>query len=152
MTQIRIVDLEPQQTAIVGEQVPVDRLTDFFDRAFSTVMAVTSRQGVMVTGPPFALYHGTPTETVDVEAGFPTASALEAEGDVRPGALAAGRAVEAMHVGPYDTLAQTYEEVVRWAREQGLQPGRDMWEEYLTDPTADSDPATWRTRVLVPVT
>ncbi len=152
MTQLRIVDLEPRQTAVVREQVPLDQLTDFFGRAFSTVMEVAGRHGVMVTGPPFALYHGTPAETVDVEAGFPTASTLEPDDGVGPGSLPAGRAVEAMHVGPYDTLSQTYDEAVRWARQQGLQPRRDMWEEYLTDPAADSDPATWLTRVLLPVT
>ena len=152
MTEIRIVDLEQQPTAVVSEQVPMDALTEFFGRAFSTVMEVTGRQGVMVTGPPFALYHGVPTETIDVEAGFPTTAAVEADGDVRPGVLPAGRAAVAVHVGPYDTLSQTYDEVMRWVVDQGLTPGWDMWEEYLTDPSADSDPATWRTRVLCPVT
>ena len=152
MTQIQLVDLESQSTAVVREQVPVNRLTEFFDHAFSSVMAVTGRQGVVVTGPPFALYHGIPTETVDVEAGFPTASSLEAEGDVRLGSLPAGRAVEAMHVGSYETLSQTYDEAMSWAHEQGLRPGTDMWEQYLTDPGAEPDPASCRTRVILTVT
>jgi effector-binding domain-containing protein len=152
MTDIGIVELEPQPTAVVGELVPLDKLTDFFGRAFSEVMAATGRQGVAVTGPPFALYHGVPTDTVHVEAGFPTSSEVEADGDVRPGVLPGGRVVEALHVGSYDTLSQTYDAVVRWAVERGLKPGSDMWEQYLTDPSDDSDPSSWRTRVLCPVT
>ena len=152
MTEIRIVDLEQQPTAVVSEQVPMDALTEFFGRAFSTVMEVTGRQGVMVTGPPFALYPGVPTETIAVEAGFPTTAVVEADGDVRPGVLPAGRAAEAVHVGPYDTLSQTYEEIMRWVVDQGLTSGWDMWEQYLTDPGSEPDPATWRTRVFCPVT
>ena len=151
MTQMRMVDLEQQATAVVGEQVTKDGLSDFFDHAFATVMAVTGRQGLPVTGPPFALYRGLPAETIDVEAGFPTASVVEAEADVRPGVIPACRAVEALHVGSYDTLSQTYDDVLRWAGEQGLRQAGPMWEQYLTDPSVDSDPATWRTRVLVPV-
>jgi effector-binding domain-containing protein len=152
MTQINLVDLEEQKTAVLHEQVAMSALPEYFDRAFSTVVAVMDRQGVEVVGPPFALYHGIPTDTVDVEAGFPTASAVEVSDGVRPGTLPAGRAVEAVHVGPYDTLSQTYDEVMRWIQEQGLSPGTDMWEHYLTDPSTEPDPATWRTRLLCPVT
>ena len=148
---MRILDLEEQPTAVVGEQVAKDGLSDFFDHAFTTVMAVTGRQGLAVTGPPFALYRGMPAETLDVEAGFPTASVVEAEADVRPGVIPACRAIEALHVGSYDTLSQTYDTVLEWAGEQGLQQAGPMWEQYLTEPSADSDPATWRTRVFVPV-
>jgi len=64
------------------------------------------------------------------------------------GVLPAGRAAEAMHVGPYDTLSQTYDEVMRWVQEHGMHPGTDMWEYYLSDPSTEPDPASWRTRVL----
>ena len=86
-----------------------------------------------------------------MDAGFPVTSAVEASDEVRASVLPAGRAVEATHIGPYDTLAQTYGEMMRWTAEQGLQPGTDMWEQYLTDPETEPDPAKWRTRVLCPI-
>ena len=151
MTEMRIVELEQQAVAVVADEVPMTAIADFVGEAFSSVMAVAARQGVTVTGPPFTRYRGAPTTTVEVEAGFPTSSFVRAEDDVRPGVLPACRAVEAMHVGPYDTLARTYDEAMGWAGEQGLHSGADMWEEYLTDPSSEPDPATWRTRVLIPV-
>ena len=154
MTQIRVVELEEQPTAVLGEKVPMADLTEFFGRAFATVLEVLGQQGVQVAGPPFAMYHGTPSDTVDVDAGFPVTSAVEAveasEG-VRASVLPPGRAAEATHIVPYDTLAQTYDEMMRWILEHGLEPGTDMWEQYLTDPSADSDPTSWRTRVVCPV-
>jgi hypothetical protein len=35
---------------------------------------------------------------------------------------------------------------------EGLVPGEEMWEEYLSGPDTHPDPGTWRTRVVVPVT
>ena len=112
---MRVVDLEEQPTAVVAEAVALEGLSAFFEHAFMSVMAVTGRQGTPVTGPPFALYRSMPTQTVDVEAGFPTASVVEPEDGVRAGVLPACRAVEAMHLGSYDTLSETYDKALFWA-------------------------------------
>ncbi len=58
-----------------------------------------------MTGPPVALYHGRPGDTVDVEAGFPVAAQVAPDGEVEPGELPGGPAVEMVHEGPYETLA-----------------------------------------------
>ena len=84
-------------------------------------------------------------------AGFPVAAAITASGDVVASRLPAGQVVEAVHVGPYDTLEQTYREVEAWIAEQGLRGTDVMWESYLSDPGAEPDPATWRTLVCGPV-
>ncbi|MFP5368097.1 MAG: hypothetical protein ACLGIS_14875, partial [Actinomycetes bacterium] len=65
----RKVHLTEQPVAVVRERVPMASLTDFFGRAFSTVMAAAQKQGASPAGPPFALYRGMPSESVDVEAG-----------------------------------------------------------------------------------
>src|SRR6478736_4678361 len=67
------IHITEQAVAVVRERVPMDALTGFFGRAFGAVMAAVQMQGASPAGPPFALYHGIPGETVDVEAGFPIA-------------------------------------------------------------------------------
>ena len=66
-----MIKTSEQPTAVVRERVPMANLTEFFGRAFGAVMAAAQAQHASPTGPPFALYHGMPTDTVDVEAGFP---------------------------------------------------------------------------------
>jgi effector-binding domain-containing protein len=61
-----------------------------------------------------------------------------------------GRAVEAVHVGPDDTLPTTYGQVLQRIEEDGRQPSSTMWEYYLSDPETEPDPSTWRTRVVWP--
>ena len=151
MTEIRITEHSEQLTAAVREQVAMDQLPEFFQRAFNAAMGQAQAQGLQVTGPPFGKYYGIPGETVDVEAGFPVSGPVSAADGVIAGTLPGGRVVEAMHVGPFDTLAATYGEVERWIDERDMRPKDVMWESYLTDPGEQPDPATWQTLICVPL-
>lgn len=152
VNEIRVVETEERPTAVLRAQVPVAELPTFFQKAFGVTWEALQAQGLAPTGPPFALYRGMPAATVDVEAGFPVASPAQPAGEVVPSTLPAGRAVEAMHVGPYDTMEETYGQVEQWMVAERLQPGPVMWESYLSDPQAEPDPATWRTLIHWPVT
>jgi effector-binding domain-containing protein len=147
MSSIRIIECRDQQTAAVRERVPMTELTEFFSRAFGETMAVLQSQGIRPVDAPFGKYYGRPTETVDVEAGFPVAKAITASGRVLPGVLPGGRAVEAIHVGPYDTMERTYSEIEEYFAKEHLEGGPVMWESYLSDPEAEPDAAKWRTKI-----
>lgn len=151
MTEIRVTERAEEQTAVVREQMAMAALPEFFHRAFNAAMAQAQAQGVQVTGPPFGKYYGIPGETVDVEAGFPVGGPISAADGVIPGVLPGGPVVEAVHVGPYDTLPATYREVERWIDERGLRTIELMWESYVSDPGEQPDPASWQTLICVPL-
>ena len=149
---IKSAELHEQPTAVLRETVPMNQLRQFFDRAYSSVMAAVQQQHVQLAGPPFAMYRGMPTDVVDVEAGFPLAAPYPGgDGGVTAGTLPAGRALEAMHVGPYESLPDTYNAVMARMQADGLTPGNTMWEYYLSDPAAEPDPAAWKTLIVWPV-
>ncbi|GAA2741757.1 GyrI-like domain-containing protein [Terrabacter aerolatus] len=147
MNEIRTVETTEQPTAVVRSTVAMDELPAFFARAFATAAATIGQQGQAPAGPPFGLYRGMPTTVVDVEAGFPVARPVEAAGEVVPSTLPGGSVVEAVHVGPYDTMGETYGQVERWMVDRQLVPGPVVWESYLSDPEREPDPTTWRTLV-----
>lgn len=151
MSEIAVTEHTEQPTAVVRERVRLDQLPGFFSRAFREAAAALQAQGRHPSGPPFGKYTGMPTEAVDVEAGFPVSQPIAPAGEVVPGVLPGGRVVEAMHVGPYDTIQDTYAELRRYFAEHGLTPGEVMWEVYLSDPQRQPDPATWRTGICWPV-
>jgi len=78
-------------------------------------------------------------------------------GRVRPGVLPAGRYVVLRHTGHYDGLIDANAVLQRWAQERGLEfemrdtPEGSAWggrfEEYITDPSTEPDPANWETDV-----
>jgi len=147
-----LVHCTEQPTAVLREKVGMDSLTEFFGRAFGTVVEEAKRQRVQLTGPPFALYRGMPTDTVDVEAGFPIPGNLSDTETVVAGVLPETDAFEALHTGPYDTLGETYTAIHDRIRAAGRTPSEAMWEFYLNGPSTEPDPLKWQTRVVWPVT
>jgi len=151
--RFEVTEVSPQSVAIVRREVPMAEMAGFFDSAFGIVASAVGAVGGAVVGAPFGWYHGTPGATMDVAAGFPIDGIVEGELDddvtvvVRPG----GRAVAAMHVGPFDELQGTYSAVEVEMAERGLEARDDMWEEYLTDPDDQVDASLWETRLVFPL-
>jgi effector-binding domain-containing protein len=146
-----IVRLEPAITAIIRDVVAIDELPAFFDRSFSTLAEVISAQGTTITGPAFSLYHDHPSDTTDVEVGYPTDREIEPSRGAGPGVLPGGRVARVVHEGAYDELPAAWDELGTWMSERGLGFGMPFWEVYVTEPSPDMDPARLRTELNHPV-
>jgi effector-binding domain-containing protein len=151
MTTFTVETIPSEPAAAVRAEVPMDALRAVFDRGFHEVMRVVQAQGVAITGPPFGFYPRMPTDTVEVVVGFPVAARIAPEADVTPFELPAGRVVTAIHVGSYESLARTYQELAEWAAAEGFSLADHMWEAYLTDPAEEPDPAAWQTKLIWPL-
>jgi effector-binding domain-containing protein len=145
-----IVSREEVPTAVLRGTVRMEQISEFFDRAYPLVASVLEQQGVE---PQEAIgyYPSMPAETIDVEAGFTTATPVTHDGDVVASSLPGGDVARLTHLGPYDRLSESWDRLGRWVGEQGRQPGRGVWEVYVTDPTPDTDPATLRTDIYWPL-
>lgn len=146
-----LIEVEPQHVAVVRKKVSISELRDVFDRGFPAVIDVLERQSIEPIGPGLALYHGLPGDTVDVSVGFPTAAAIEAEGDVQPAMLPGGEVARLEHIGAYERLPQSYEQLQNWMADRMLLPGQTIWEVYVTEP-AGGDPDALVTQLNWPVT
>lgn len=151
MTTFTVETIDPQPAASIAAEVPMHELRNVFDRAFPEVARVAQAQGVAIVGPPFGFYPRPPGETVAVVVGFPVATPVAADGDVEPFELPGGKVVTGTHVGAYDALGQSYEELVNWARAEGLALGQGVWESYVSDPSGVTDPSTLQTQLVWPL-
>jgi len=152
MDRFELADVPEQRVATVRRAVPMAELPRFFAEAFHAVAAVAAAVeagGGTIAGPPFGLYHDMPTETVDVTAGFPVEGWDGDGGEVTVETRAGGRAVVTVHVGPYDTMTETYDALYRWCAGQGITLAGGTWEEYPSD--RETDPSTRQTRIVWPV-
>ncbi|TRW42891.1 GyrI-like domain-containing protein [Georgenia yuyongxinii] len=148
---IHLIDVQEQPVAGVRQRVRMDEITTVFDTAYPKVLGAIQQAGGVPAGAPYARYFGMPSDTVDVEVGFPVTEPFTASGDVIGSTLPAARAAEAVHTGAYDTLPETYKVLEAWIAEHNLQVLDESWEIYEAGPDSDPDPATWRTRVVFPV-
>lgn len=148
--EIETRTLAEQDTAVEYATLPVAEIGPWLERAFTEVAAYLTRKGAGPVGMPFARYHPTSDNRFEVEAGFPSSTPTGGEGDVEPSELPGGTAAMTVHVGPYDAVQPAYEALRAWVREQGGEPAGDAWEVYISDPSLNPDPATWRTEVVLP--
>ena len=142
------------------ERVSMTELPGFYDRAFSAVGQALEVGGVQPAGPAFGYYLSPPTDTFELEAGFPLEAPLNApaakgdavvaeDGGVVASELPPGPVARATHAGGYDTLGASWQALTEWVQEQGRTAGPRMWEVYVTQPTPEADPATLRTDLFL---
>ncbi len=129
----------------------MNQLADVMGELFGEVSGCMQRQGQQPAGPPFAIYHEVRDGTADLECGIPTRDALAGCGRVQVGELPACTAASATHWGPYDKLEQSWGPLLSWVAAQGLRNSAPPWEVYVTDPGSETNPAKWRTDIIVPV-
>ena len=149
-TVCAIEAMHRQPTVTMRTRLPVERLPAFLAKAYGTIMAHLTAQGVQPAGPPFALYHNMDMQNLDVEAGFPVMRTVSVSEDVLAGHIPECEAAMCMHVGSYETLHTAYESLMEWMQMHGHQPKGSAYEFYLNDP--DKTPAEeLRTRILFPL-
>jgi len=156
----RVVELEARPTIAVRLSVPFSELDlgAVFARELPRLAGHLMSAGGSFGGAPYGRYHAW-GETVDVEVGIPVEELLDGQpplGDVPAGSigaseLPAGPAAVAIHRGPYDSLASTYDALREWIATLGRVAGPGPWESYIDDPAEVMDPAQPRTEVTFPL-
>ncbi len=140
MSEFEIVTVESQPILYVHRSSAIDpaSMGACMGEAFGSLMGFMGEHGIQIAGAPLAIYHAySETEaTYDVAVPVSAADAERAAGhaDIKAGASHAGRALKAVHVGPYTKLADTYSRIMPYMEQEGLPPTGPSWEVYMNDP------------------
>jgi effector-binding domain-containing protein len=146
------VDAAAQAAAAIRARLSVPEIGRWFGPTLGRLAGWLDRRQLPIVGPPYARYHRLDgeEERFEVEAGFPVGAPIDGDDDVSASALPGGPHATTVHVGPYEELGAAYESLTTWVAAHGGEPAGDPWEIYESDPTEQPDPATWRTRVIMP--
>lgn len=147
--KIEIRSVRAKGVASVRETIPLNDITEALGRIFRTVSEAIDKQGIKPSGAPFARYHAF-GDVVDLEAGLPVETPIQAIGNVKPSQLPGGPAAVAVHAGPYEGLGNTYDAIEAWMKNTNRIPNGGPWELYLTDPTSEPNPNRWLTQIIWP--
>jgi effector-binding domain-containing protein len=129
--------------------------SDNLPRVFAKVSAL----GATLASPAFGRYHEYSAENVDVEIGVGVDAAPDGltpldgcePGEVGASELPGGTAAIATHLGPYNSLKDTYDRLHEWIHQQGRDEGPGPWESYVDDPAVVRDHSLLRTDVVWPL-
>lgn len=131
------------------------RLTEIgrvIQTSFGEVYGYLGAHRVTPHDPPFLIYHGAPgpgREPFEIEICAPISRPIDPPMGWRLTELPAGTFASTVHVGPYDTLGQTYDRLDAWLRAQGYAKAGPPREVYLSEPS--TPPELTRTVVEYPV-
>lgn len=142
---IELVELEPQETAVVHARVRALDLPAFLGAAYADVAQALEGQHLRPVGPPFGRYVPGP-EGFDVEAGFPAATQVTPSGRVVPLRLPGGTAARVRYQGDYAGIAEAYDAAHAWLASNGLDAAGQAWECYLDGPDVPEP----RTEIYLP--
>lgn len=127
----------------------VEELPQLIGKSYEAIMQVMNEKGIYPSGEPYVAYFNLDMKNLDVEMGFPVATAGEGKGDVKPGVIPGGRKAATLYVGPYPEMTSAYEALTTFVEEQGYKPTGVAYEHYLTGP--DTPPAEHKTRIVFPI-
>lgn len=144
-----LVDLPARSTLVVRLRTPVERLSEVLGPAWGRVMAYAGPAGAVPADAPFVGYHNMDMRDLDLEVGFVFDRPLAGEDDVRASTIAAGEAVQCVHVGPYDQIGGAYAAIDAYLAAHGRTGAGPVYEFYLNDPQT-TPPAELRTKVVFP--
>lgn len=143
--------LEAQPAVVIRTKARADAMGPVMSELFPAVLAFVQASAAEPAGPPFCRYLSMGGEEWEIACGIPVTEAVAGEGRVEATELPGGNVLAAMHVGPYETLGQSWDALNGWVRERGRVPGGAAWEVYWTDPGEVADAAEWRTELVMPL-
>jgi effector-binding domain-containing protein len=122
-------------------------LMTLLPRAYAHVQG----SGAAPDGPPFCRYTDWRESDCDLEGGCAFTGDVAPGDGVQIGSIGGGRALFALHVGPYDQLSNTHGALHSHLAEQGLEMTGAPYEIYITDPETEPDASKWETEVYWPI-
>jgi effector-binding domain-containing protein len=120
------------------------------------VSGFMERNKIAMAGMPFTIYNewDTTNGSVIFSTAIPTRDRIiVTEGDVLCGYMEPTAAVKTVLMGNYTNLAEAYTKAQAYVAENNLiiDPAKQMFEVYNTDPEQVPNPAEWRTEIYIPV-
>lgn len=126
--------VEYPEVTLLGIQEPasVEKMGEIIPRLLDQIFA-TNPSATFVGGPRVYYWDWTDTGGTAFVA-MPVVPGTEPGEGCEVQTLAAGRAARAIHIGSYDGLKDAWMACFPEMEAQGLQMGRDCWEDYIGDP------------------
>ena len=154
-TGVEIQHLTAQPVVSIRETIQVADLGAAMGDRIGALASFLAQTGAQIAGPPFVRYHTFGETETDMEFGVPVAEPIAGAGRVAAGELPGGPAISTQHIGPHERLGEAYTRLEAWLQERHRERNGATWEVYYwldpSNPSAQSDPATWRTQLVQPI-
>ena len=152
-------DVAPLDIAYVSlrSEMDVTKIGQLLGSNYARIGEFLTAHGLAMAGPVGAINRSVTEKEWVFDAIVPfagpagaRAKAANSKGGVRIGTTPAGRTVKAVHVGPYESMQTTYENIAAYLRGNKLESRGVSWEQYVSDP-ANTPPEQLVSYVFQPI-
>lgn len=144
-----IVDRPEIHLAVVRDTIAFSEIPALYDRAYPLIFGALAAAGIAPAAAPMGVVHGSPDAGLDLSVAVPVAEPFAATDDVAAETVPASRTATLLVRGDYEQLSGAYQRIHAWIADRGLVARGISWEQYLTEPKPNGDPAENETLVGV---
>jgi effector-binding domain-containing protein len=146
----KIIEQPDQPVLSIRSRTSVEKLPQLLGESYAAIAQYLGEMGENPAGASFAGYYNMDMHDLDVEIGFPVASALQGKGNIQSNQIPGGKLATCIHVGPYSAVESAYNALMSFVAEQGHEATGVAYEFYLNDPTETPQEAL-RTQIVFPL-
>lgn len=153
---IELVDVEAMPYYGIRHEISWSEMSpEFFEENYSNILAYLAEDAQNMLMPPMAIYYvwDEENQTTVMEPAIAAESEKPGNDQVTKGLTWEGKALKAIHMGPYDKTGEAHEALGAHMKKNGYDypEGAGVWEVYVTDPGEEPDTAQWVTEIYYPV-
>ena len=126
--------------------VAFDDLPAFFADNYRSIYDAIQKEGIDAVGPPCAIYYvvNERKKETDVAAAVPVHESIPEFTEFEKVVIPSGKVLTTTYYGPYENMKAPYSKLEKYLKEHA-QKKEFTIEEYHSDPSAQEDPAQWKT-------
>ena len=150
--KVETKQIDAQKALVIKTTVPTSDIGKTMGELFGKLYGYLGANSIQPAGTAFAVYYEyDPKGNTVFEVGIPIASEAKGNADVTYKEFPAMKTISTLYVGPYEKVGPTYEYLMKYIKDNGLQSSGASWEVYLTNPGQEPDPNKYQTIIYFPI-
>lgn len=149
---VQEVDVPTRYFIALREKITMDKMSEGFAKNLPLVFGAVQQAGIEMVGAPSGLYFtwDEAAKMTELAYGIPVKTNTEIPG-FETIETPAGKSLVIDYFGSYENLVNAHMAMDDYMKEHGLELIMPVYEEYITDPGMEADPAKWLTKICYPV-
>ncbi len=149
---IKEITSKPLTSYAINDSCLITDMEAKMGEVYGKLVMFFQTNNLEMAGVPYCMYHTwNPESYIHFEAAIPVVNTIGNFNEIMVSGIKEQSAIEYLHIGSYDDLGLVHELMGSYLLNCGFEMAGSPWEEYITDPTTETDPAKWQTRIVYPV-
>ncbi|MFY0601345.1 MAG: SRPBCC family protein [Cyclobacteriaceae bacterium] len=151
-SQISLVNIDPFDYVGIKSTSGMEMISSKMAQNFGELMSYVGQNGIEMTGYPISVYTKWSEEEVGFTCGLPVGKVTSDLGEnMIKETIQSGSTIKSVYKGDYMGLKSAHMEIDEFMKFAGYERAGAPWEEYVTDPTVETDTSQWTTHIYYPI-